>query len=221
MLGCLRRLGCLTLLAIAAALYVLRDEWRPLVPPPIGTRTPPPASRSAENAWQSLTPERAERGERAVRTLAAPRGPVYVTLQAGELASYAFLSLSATLPGSPERAQAAVLGDRIFVRTVVSAEDLGGLAGGTLGALVTERDTLVLGGTLEVLHPGLAQFRITDLRLGAIPIPARAIPPLVRRLSPRPPPADVAPDALPVRLPPHIGDVRIARNLVTLYRSAP
>lgn len=218
MFGCLRRLGCLVILVALAGLYVVRDYWRPLVPPPIGTRTTVTAAAAREDVWEPLTPERAERGERAVRTLAAPRGPAYVTLRAGELASYTFLSLSAAFPGDPSDARAAVLGDRIFVRTVVSARDLGGLAGDAIGALVAERDTLLLGGTLEVLRPGVAQFRITDLRLGALPLPTRVIPPLVRRLAPGAIPSGVAPDAIPLRLPPTIGDVRISGGRITLYR---
>lgn len=219
MFGCLRRLGCLVVLLLAALLYLTRGTWRPLLDRSSG-RDREVAGTDATPTWQPLDQPSAARGERAVRALAARRGPVYVSLRAGELASYAFLSLSTSLPAALRDAQTAVIGDRVYVRAVVSPEELPGL-GGALGGLVSRRDTLRLGGTFDVLRPGLAQFRVRDVQVGSVPLPAIAIPRVVARVRRGDVPAGVAADAFPVPIPAYIGDVRIARGRVTLYKTTP
>lgn len=218
MFGCLRRLGCLVVLLLAVLLYLTRGTWRPLLDRSSG-RDRDVAVADATPTWQPLNQPAAERGERAVRALAARRGPVYVSLRAGELASYAFLSLSESLPAALRDAQTAVIGDRVYVRAVVSPEDLPGLGAGALGRVISRRDTLRLGGTFDVLRPGLAQFRVRDIQLGSIPLPAAAIPGVVARVRRGAVPAGVAQDAFPVPVPEYIGDVRIARGRVTLYKT--
>ncbi len=218
MYGCLRRLGCLVLLVAAGGAYLARDLWWPRV---AARASGEPAAAAVEGpVWESLDYDRAARGERAVRALAARNGPVYVNLRAGDLASYVFLSLTPGLPIRGEEAQAAVVGDRIEVRAPVALRELGGAVGG-LGALLPERDTLRLGGTLEVVRPGLAQFRLVDVQVGRVPLPASAVAGLVRRVREGRAPEGVEPDALPVRLPPYIGDVRVARGRITLYKATP
>ena len=214
MFGCLRRIGCLGVLALGVLLWLTRDRWLPLV-----ERWRGGDEEAVVDTWQPITQGSAERGERAVRALAQPRGPVYVTLRAGELASYAFLSLAPGLPVAARDAQAAVVGERVYMKTVVAPGDLGGALGGSLGGLLAERDTLRLGGTFDVVRPGLAQFQVQDVQFGRFPLPARVLPTLVARVRGGPPPEGVAADALPVPIPEYIGDVRVARGRVTLYRT--
>jgi hypothetical protein len=144
-----------------------------------------------------------------------------VTLRPGELASYAFLSLSDALPTALRDAQTAVIGDRVYVRAVVGPGDLPGVAGTALSSLITRRDTIRLGGTFDVLRPGLAQFRVRDVEVGRVPVPAALIPRLIGRMRRGEMPAGVAADAFPVPVPEYIGDVRIGRGRVTLYRATP
>lgn len=217
MFGCLRRLGCLIVLLVGVLLYLTRSTWRPLLDRTSGRDRS--VVRDTTQTWQPLTQSAAERGERAVRALAAPRGPVYVSLRAGELASYAFLSLSDALPASLRDAQTAVVGDRVYVRAVVSPDELPG--GAALRRVLTRRDTLRLGGTFDVLRPGLAQFRVRDVQVGALPLPAAVIPGVVARVRRGAVPDGVAEDAFPVPVPEYIGDVRIARGRVTLYKATP
>lgn len=220
MFGCLRRLGCLVVLAIAVAAWFTRDMWWDRAAARWRGGDATTADRGTPT-WERLSPEAAERGERAVRALSGKRGPVYATLRPGDLASYVFLSLASTLPPSAKDAEAAVFGDRVYVRALVSLKDLGGVAGGALGGMLADRDTLRLGGTFEVTRPGLAQFHVKEVQLGSFPLPARTIPALVRRVRR----GDVAPgeplaaDALAVPIPEYIGDVRIARGRITLYKS--
>jgi hypothetical protein len=219
MFGCLRRLGCLVILLVAALVYFTRGTWRPLLERYSGRDRE--VAAVAPLTWQPLDQPSAERGERAVRALAARRGPVYVSLRAGELGSYAFLSLSESLPSALRDAETAVIGDRVYVRALVSPADLPGLGAGALGGLLSRRDTLRLGGTFDVLRPGLAQFRVRDVQIGSIPVPAAAIPRVVGRVRRGAVPAGVAADAFPIPVPDYIGDVRIARGRVTLYKATP
>ena len=224
MFGCLRKLGCLAVLLVAGALYLGRDWWWPSVrermraePVEVGR------AGSATGGWQSLDQDKAVRGERAVRALSAARGPVYVNLEAGELASYTFLSLTDKLPFPVDGAQAAVIGDRVYVRSPVSLRDLGG-ALGSVGSLLPDRDTLRLGGTFEVVRPGLAQFRVRDVQVGSVPVPLAVVPRLLRSVgggSRRGRASGVAEDAIAIPIPRYIGDVRVARGRITLYKSTP
>ena len=219
MFGCLPRLGCLGVIAIGALGYVTRDHWYPAVRARVDGRRPVTAVADTAT-WQSLTPLRAERGERAVRALAARRGPVYVNLRAGELASYAFLTLSDVLPPALRDAQAAVVGDRVYVRTEVAPSDFAGILGG-IGSFMSDRDTLRLGGTFEVLRPGTAQLRVLEVQLGGFPVPTPLIPRIVARVRRGPVTEGLAGDALAVPIPEYIGDVRIARGRITLYKATP
>ncbi|MBV9881253.1 MAG: hypothetical protein JO180_12190 [Gemmatirosa sp.] len=201
---------------LAVAAYFTRAYWwAPVRGLAGGASTPAEADTVAR--WEPVTPAGAERGEKQVRALAAPRGPAYVTLHPGDLASYAFLSLANTLPPSARDAQATVVGERVYVRAVVSLRDFAG-ALGAMGGLLADRDTLRLGGTFEVMEPGRAAFHVQDVQLGALPLPPRTIPPLVRRVRRGTPRPGLAPDALDVPIPEYIGDVRVARGRITLYK---
>jgi hypothetical protein len=219
MFGCLRRIGCLVVILLAVAGWFTRDLWwgraRGLLGHEPGTAT------AAAGGWEPISQEGAQRGERAVRALAQPSGPVFVTLRAGDLASYAFLSLAPQLSPSLRDAQASVVGDRMYVRSLVSLRELAGAGGlGAMGGMLAERDTLLIGGTFDVLRPGLAQLHVRELRYGSFPLPERMIPAVVQRVRGRDA-RGAEPDALPVPMPPFIGDVRVARGKITLYRSTP
>ena len=223
MFGCLRRLGCLAILLLGVGLYLVRDMWWPQVRPMI--RRDPPVEvtatpgRRTEGGWESLDLEKAERGERAVRALAAKSGPAFVNLRAGELASYAFLSLTDTPPLPLNDAQAAVVGERVFLRSVVSLRDLGGSLGAVAG-LLPERDTLRIGGTFDVVRPGLAQFRVLEAQLGSVPLPSSILPRVLRRGGGTGG-QGVAADGVGIPIPRYIGDVRVSRGRITLYKATP
>jgi hypothetical protein len=218
MFGCLRRLGCLFVLAVIVLAYFTRAYWYE----PVRGMVARGGDRGADvgagvTRWEPITTSAATQGEKQVRSLAAPRGPVYVSLRPGELASYAFLSLSNALPPSAEGAEASVQGERVYVRSVVALRDFAG-ALGSMGGFLADRDTLRLGGTFEVLAPGRAQFRVQDVQLGSFPLPKKTIPALLKRVRRGTPGADVAPDAIELPIPDYIGDVRIARGRITLYK---
>jgi hypothetical protein len=165
-------------------------------------------------------------------------GPAYVSLGANEVAGL-LAPLFAQLPASAITAQVALDGDLLLVRTAVSLSDFTGQSaiGAVLGKALVGEDTLFLAGPLEPVRPGLAQFRVQELRLKGIDVPTRLIPGLVSSLrgaAPRPgaerPGAaavdsgsgagTLAADALPVPLPTSVSDVRVVNGTLTLYRAS-
>jgi hypothetical protein len=69
-----------------------------------------------------------------------------------------------------------------------------------------------------VVEPGLGEFRVASVRIGELALPRAAIPRLIERLDKTTRPAGIAPDGIAISIPDYIGDVRVARGQVTLYR---
>ena len=90
---------------------------------------------------------------------------------------------------------------------------------GLLGAALDGRDTLRMAGTLDLVRPGLAEYRVRELRITGIDVPPRLIPSLLGAMR-RGAAADSLPtDALPIPLPKAVADVRVANGKVTLYKT--
>jgi hypothetical protein len=212
MFGCLRRIGCLVILAI-----VLAGAWYWYARVPSSARK---TSSAAAAEWQPLSSANAERGRRAVESLGAPSGPVFANLSGSDAASFIFLSAARQLPPSAQNVSAAVIGDRLYVRGYVSIKELGGSdVVGPMASLLGERDTLQLGGTINVIQPGLGQFRVRDVKFGRLDVPSVIIPRLIARIRKGEMPPGIAGDAFPMPLPPYISDVRIADGRITVYKN--
>lgn len=215
-MGCLRRLGCLLSLLVigAVAAWLTRDRWLRIVP---GSRG---AAAVASASWEPLTAARAEHARAVVATLGQRRGPVFANLTGAEAASYIYRALGRDMPQSADSAEAAVIGDRLYLRASVRVAELGGPAAlGPLASLLGDRERVQFGGTFNVVRPGLAEFEVKEIRVRDIALPQGAIPRLVQRLEHGSRPAGIASDALPLEIPPYIGDVRLARGRVTLYKT--
>ena len=212
----MRKIGCLVvLLVLAVALWLTRGRWLPIVR---GTRTGTTAS--ADGVWEPVTPAGAERARLAIDGLAGKTGPVFANLRAGDVASYVFVALRRELPPSAENVAATVIGDRLYVRADIKLTDVGGTEIlGPLAGFLSDRETMLMGGTFEVLRPGLAEYHVQELKLRELAIPTRMIPRLVQRIGHGSRPVGVAPDALPLLVPEQIGDVRVGRGRVTLYKN--
>jgi hypothetical protein len=224
MFGCFRRLGCLVfLLIIAVIAWFNRDRLEAIYRRYAGDH-PPADSAVAVTAvpggWEALTSDKAARGQAAVQSLSTPGGPAFVNLTAGEAASYIFLAVARQLPASSEDITSSVKNDRLYVRANVALKDFGGSKIlGPMGALLGERDTLQLGGTINVLSPGMGEFQVKDIKFGAFPVPDAIIPRLVKRIRKGEMPQGLAENALPMKLPSYIGDVRIANGRITVYKT--
>jgi hypothetical protein len=160
-------------------------------------------------------------GRRKVARLEAPRGPSAVVLQPAELAGYLLGDALRQLPASNDGVRATAVGDRVYVRTSMRLRDLGGEVLGPLAGMLGDRDTLLLGGTLAIVRPGLGAFQVREVKVKDFALPA----PVIRRLLPRlrgtgAQPEGVPDDALAMRVPERIADVRVAHGQVTLYEEA-
>jgi hypothetical protein len=213
-MGCIARLGCLILLVcLAVGAWLTREKWLPTI-------TGKPAVTSTAPGWESLTAEAGAAGKKKLEELAKPSGPVFTNLSATEVASYVFQTLTRTIPAQADSAEAAVIGDALFVRAVVPVREIAGTGVlGPLAGLLNDRERLQLGGTFHVIRPGLSEFEVREIKLRDFKVPTGAIPRLVRQLSHGERPVGVAPNALPVTTPRSLADVRIANGKVTLYKT--
>ena len=213
-MGCIARLGCLILLVcLAIGAWFTRDRW-------LHTITGKPAVTSTTSGWEPLTPEAGSAGKRKLDELAKPSGPVFTNLSATEVASYVFQTIARTIPATADSAEAAVIGDALFVRAVVPVREIAGSGVlGPLAGLLNDRERLQLGGTFRVIRPGLSQFEVREIKLRDFKVPSGAIPRLLRQLSKGERPEGVSPNALPVTTPRSLADVRIANGRVTVYKT--
>ena len=215
-MGCIARLGCLVVLVcLAIGAWFTRDRWMSKVP----GATPVVATAPV---WQPLSPEAGAKGKRTIESLQSATGPVFANLSAGEIASYVFQTVGRTLPTSSDSVEAAVIGDALYVRAIVPMKDLAGSGVlGPLGSLLNAREKITIGGGFRVVRPGLSEFQVREVKLRDFSIPRGAIPRLLQQISKGNRPEGIAADALPVPTPKTLGDVRIANNKVTLYKTSP
>lgn len=125
------------------------------------------------------------------------------------------------LPPSAKNAQAAIIGDRLYVRSEVELKDFGGAKTlGPIGMLLGERDSVRFGGTINMLRPGLAEFLVQEVKLGRIEVPRALIPRLLSEMKKRGKTVEgISQNGLPMVMPPYISDVRISNGKITLYKS--
>jgi len=214
-MGCIARLGCLFLLAILAVIgWFTRDRWMPesMRSHAIG------ATKGA--AWQPLSDAGAQRTEAALAKLSQPRGPVFQTLSGADAASYVFRQLAKRLPESSDSVEAMVSGDRVSMRANIKLSELGGAGAlGSLGGMLGDREQVQFTGTFRVVKPGLSEFQIQDIKVGAVNLPRGMIATLVARFDRGQRPPGLDRDALPLPIPRYVGDIRVANGKITLYKT--
>jgi hypothetical protein len=178
------------------------------------------ATREQAIAWVRLEPG-ATAGREAVARLSRRNGPAYVSLRAPELAGLLAASVPKVFPSTASRPDIAIVDEQLLVRTVVELRDLAGDGAlrRLLGVALDGRDTVRLTGTLDLVRPGLAAFRVRELRMAGIDVPPRLIPSWLGAMH-RAAAADSLPtDALPIPLPTVVADLRVANGKVTLYKA--
>jgi hypothetical protein len=218
MKGFFRRLGCLIII-----LVILAGVWywyARLGPRSTTTTTTSGSATSGSSAWQPLTAADAARGRAAVQSLGTKSGPVFANLTPAEAASYIFTVVAKQLPPSAQNVQAAIIGDRLYVRSDVDLKDFGGSkALGPIGMLLGERDSVRFGGTINMLKPGLGEFLVQEVKLGHLDVPGALIPRLLTQMKRGKQPEGISQNGLPMVMPAYISDVRISNGKITLYKS--
>ena len=216
MFGCIRRLGCLVILAIGAGGWYWYTRLREPEPPRATT-----VSSRAKSGWEPLSASNAESGRRSVEDLSRSSGPVFANLSAGEAASYIFLSAARQLPPSAQNAAASVQGDELVVRATVALKEFGGTKVlGPFAEFLGERDTVQLGGRITVKQAGLAQFEVRRIKIGSLSVPGPLIPRLLNQFRRGDRAPGISDNGLPMPIPEYISDVRISNGRVTLYKNA-
>ncbi len=222
MFGCFRRLGCLVFLLILGVVAwfnrgKLEETYRRYAGN--GTSASP---GTVTGGWEPLTGDKATRGKRQVESLSRQAGPVFANLSAGEAASYIFLEAAKQLPPSSQNIASSIKNDRLYVRANVDLKEFGGASVlGPLAGMLGSRDTIQLGGTIHVLRPGVGEFQVQDVKVGSFGIPSPLIPKIIGRIRKGTIPEGIASNALPMKLPGYIGDVRIANGHVVVYKNLP
>lgn len=223
MKGCFRRVGCLVILIAAVGLwYWYAHVEKPGAATKTTSGSPAAAAGGAmvNTGWEPLTATDAGRGKTAVESLGQRSGPVFANLTPAEAASYIFLLVAKQLPPSAQNPEAAIMGDRLYVRSEVELKDFGGARQlGTLGMLLGSRDSVLFGGTMNMLKPGLAEFLVQELKLGRLEVPSSLIPRLLTQMKRGKTVEGVSQNGLPMVMPTYISDVRISNGKITLYKS--
>ena len=211
--GCLKTVGCATLLVVGAGVaWLTRDRWYPALRD--GRDRP-----IVEVVGDTLSETGAERAAGAIASLGRPTGPAYVNITPSDLASLIVREASRRNPLPLKNATAGVVDERLLLRGTLDIRQLraqGAL--GALGALLGDEEDVELRGTLDIVRSGLAEFRVEDFKARTLTIPRAAIPRLISQLS-RSRPEGLADNGVPFEVPPHIGDVRISNGRVTLYKT--
>ena len=97
--------------------------------------------------------------------------------------------------------------------------DIGDLSQlGPLAKVLGDREPVQFGGTLDIVKLGLAEYRVQSFRIPDLSLPHAMMPKLIRSYAKGARPDGVADDALPLITPVHIGDVRINKGQITLYK---
>jgi len=210
-MGCLRRLGCLViLLAAVVAGFVFRDRIAALYRRVRGAPEPPPL------VYVPPTPGAAAAAETALAGLARRGGPAYVDVTAAQLAAIIEEQLG---PGRRVLDSVAVaLGDqRIEVRGSLDVSAVPRRLLGPLSEGLGRREPVTAGGTLTALPDGHVVWTIDQLKVREFPFPGAVIPAILKVMNL----TDGKGAAVGVPLPPGIGDVRVSRQGIRVYRAAP
>jgi hypothetical protein len=210
----MRKIGCLVVLLLGVVVgWLLRDQI---------FRHGGAGQATVATGWEPLSAEGAARMRAALVNLQKPRGPVFVTVRPADLASYVYQQLAKQLPQSADSLYAGAFGERLSIRASVKPSDFGGTdVLGPLAGFLSEREQMQFGGAFRIIRPGLAEFRVQEIRFRDFPVPSGAIPRLLRRIEKGARPEGVSEDGLPLVVPQYIGDVRVEPGKVTLYRAAP
>jgi hypothetical protein len=225
-----RRLGCLiVLLALAAAAWVTRDRWERWLPPSVRSWIPgaPHAAPTTDAAhssvdWRPITAGGASHAEHLIVALADRSSPPYTMILASDFAAFMLMDVAGQVPPPDDSAQAAIVDRQLALRTSLDIKTLGGrTAFGPLGGLLADREPLTFAGTVDIVRPGVAEFRVQQLTVHGLPVPTPLIPELVHKVEIGQHPSGLAPDALLLNVPPYVTDIRVAGSRIAVYRTVP
>lgn len=194
----------------------------PIAPRGADSMSTEPARGLATARWLPIDDANFAQAIARVAPLGTPGGPSVVTLDANELLSFLVEPFRMQLPASAEAASVTVADGLLYVKASIPLQDLGG--GPMLGSLVgmlDRRDTVIIGGAFDLVGGQQAQFLIQEVVIGEFSVPRPIVPRLIGTIRRGLMPDWVAPNGYPVQLPGAIGDIRIRKDRITVYRAEP
>ncbi|MFI5245034.1 MAG: hypothetical protein ACHQQR_07395 [Gemmatimonadales bacterium] len=221
MFGCIGRLGCLMVLAVAGAIaWFTHDAWYPRLYRRVMGAAPVATAPAVK--WEPLTPEGSARARLAVGRLSNRDGPVYVDVPAGDFAAYSLDQALRELRHDSAGAEAMVRDDRLYVRGMVNVADLVDAKSlGSLSSMIGGRQEITVRGRIEVLSPGHALFQVDQIALKEMQLPSALIEKIVGRIRQGDRAVTTPGNAIPVRVPRELADVRVTKGHIVLYKSVP
>jgi len=218
MFGCLGRMGCLVLVALAGVGgWFTRDVWYPRVRHLVVAE--PPASSVT---WTPVSGEVAGPASSRIDRLSDRSGPVYVSLTPSEFVAQVMLPAMKMLGASAGNPEAAIHGDTLFVRANVALAELGDLTSlGPLAQVLKGRQSVVIGGRLDFVRKGVASFRVTRFTVSDLKLPAAAVAKILARAGMKLGADRIDASAVALPLPATVADVRITQGHVVLYKAVP
>ena len=174
---------------------------------------------AAESAqWATVDAAGASRAARQISSLSAGSRQ-FIAVTPNDFAAYVLDLESNKVPSYITALRANAEGERLVLRCMVNLREMGaGIALGAMTQLLGESEELRLSGTLHVLRPGIAEFRVTEARIGSLPVPSPLIPALIGRFGDSARPDGVAANALPLVVPEHVQDLRLVDGKILVYR---
>lgn len=210
-MGCLRNvfamIGCFTVLVVGGVMaYQYRAQLAGIYHSFAGTPGPggPVTGMASDSALTSALAKRA--------ALADPQGPPYAVFTSAEMAALVRDGLDPAARAAIDSVTVTLARDRFtlraLLRTGIFTEDL---LGPFRGALDGE-EPIIIEGPARIIGPGVVAWRPDAFTIRQFPFPAAAVPRLMNRMTGR------EDGALPIEVPPTVGDLRIRADGVTFYR---
>ena len=154
-------------------------------------------------------PARAPAVRRRIASLGSARVDS-VVLSAADVASLVAASAEARVPGALDSLVTRFERDEVRLQARVDTRRLP-VSLGPLGGVLRDRESLDAGGVLSFRHRGLAEWRLTRVRVRGVPLPAEVIGRLLQRYG--------AGDGsvVPLPLPLSVGGLRVSPAGLVLY----
>lgn len=220
MFSCLGRLGCFAVILLVLAGIVgwfTQDVWMPKVRARAGLA---PAVSTVR--WEPVKTDGAGRGRDALAQLRSKNGPVFVQVRPADLAAYAISAAPGKAIEGIKQLESRAEGDRVYFRGVVNTAELGAAAksgplAGVMDGMLRGDQQLTIGGRVEIPSPGHGVFHIDDVRIGELRLPAGAVRKLIAHYAGSA--ESNGGESFTFPLPTEIGDVRVQKGQITLYKS--
>jgi hypothetical protein len=213
--GCLKNVlagvGCVVVLAAVVVVgFIYRDRLAHLWHRVWGGREPPPI------VYVLPAPGGAAHAETALHDLTRRGGPGYVDVAPGDLAALIDRELARMPRRVFDSIAVALDSPRVLVKGRLDVSEIPQRLLGPLADGLGRYEPVTAGGVLAAGPDGTLRWTLDQLMIRDFPFPKSVIPAVVRSFGL----ADAKDAAVPIPLPMRVGDVRVSRTGVRLYRAS-